>query len=357
MKVLYVGKYYAPQIGGIETVTETLCRELSARGVEVVCMVHHHHKWQKNIDLQQNLTVVKKWQAGSFMSVPLSVWTSEEINIYQPDIVHFHLPNPLPLFSLKNIKAKKVATYHCDIVGKGLPGGMYKAIYKKQLQQFDRIILTSRHLKMSSYFKKFELDSERINVVNLAVGLPKNIYKQKNEIKNIVFSGRFVKYKGVLHLLAAIKDLNVKLTLIGDGPEKPSYLKYIKKHSLNDKVKIISTMNKKDLYSELIKHDLFVLPSVNEAEAFGMSALEAMSLGLPVITTDLETGVKELNQHQKTGLVVRAGSVDDLREAIVFVMSDKKTHQEMSKQARQRVCRLFTQDVMIDRYLEIYKSL
>jgi glycosyltransferase involved in cell wall biosynthesis len=82
---------------------------------------------------------------------------------------------------------------------------------------------------------------------------------------------------------------------------------------------------------------LFVLPSINRCEKFGIGQLEEMACWKPVISSDLPTGVRSTNRHGITGLVVYPGDTDALTGAISILLSDPHLCAEFGSPARRRV--------------------
>jgi rhamnosyl/mannosyltransferase len=102
--------------------------------------------------------------------------------------------------------------------------------------------------------------------------------------------------------------------------------------------------------------DIFVLPSVTSAEAFGVVQLEAMACGRPVVSTALKSGVPWVNRHGETGLVVAPGDATALRNAIVQLIRDVGLRDRLGANARARVLREFTADRMAAQSIALYRS-
>ena len=103
--------------------------------------------------------------------------------------------------------------------------------------------------------------------------------------------------------------------------------------------------------------DAFVLPSVTRQEAFGMVQLEAMLCGRPVVSTELGTGVSWVNQHERTGLVVRPGDVAELRQALGRLITDSSLRQRLGSAAQARVLSHFTAERMCSATRTLYQEI
>jgi rhamnosyl/mannosyltransferase len=101
--------------------------------------------------------------------------------------------------------------------------------------------------------------------------------------------------------------------------------------------------------------DLFVFPSSERSEAFGLVQLEAMVSGKPVVTTELGTGTSFVTQNGVTGLVVSPRDPALLAEAVIRLTRDAGLRRHMGEAGRVRVLAEFTQDKMIQRIYDVYQ--
>ena len=125
------------------------------------------------------------------------------------------------------------------------------------------------------------------------------------------------------------KEISVKLLMIGDGPEKNKAEKKAKKLGIKDKVIFFGKSNETNKI--LSFSDLFLLPS--EIESFGLSALEAMAAGVPVISSDTG-GIPEVNKHNFSGLLSKVGDTEKMINDAVNLLSDEQILNDFKKNSR-----------------------
>ena len=102
----------------------------------------------------------------------------------------------------------------------------------------------------------------------------------------------------------------------------PRLHQQIRESGLGERVELMGRVDHNEAVALLHAAALFVLPSHQRSEAFGICQIEAMTCGLPVIATDLPTGVPEVNEHGRTGLIVPPGDPLALRRAISELLGD-----------------------------------
>ena len=116
--------------------------------------------------------------------------------------------------------------------------------------------------------------------------------------------------------------------MVGDGPDKKKAKDYLRKNNLKNRVIFLGKTNEVD---EIVcSSDLFLLPS--EKESFGLAALEAMALKVPVISTNTG-GLKELNINGNSGYTSEIGDIDSMSSNAIKILSDKSLKKKYRSQA------------------------
>ncbi|HEX7414655.1 MAG TPA: N-acetyl-alpha-D-glucosaminyl L-malate synthase BshA [Bacteroidia bacterium] len=278
--------------------------------------------------------------------------------------VHYAIPHASAALMAKNILATKnihipfITTLHgTDITLVGRDPAFLPVI-KYSLENSDAVTAVSESLKKDT-MSIFNLKKE-IKVIPNFVDLReynitfdkchRNRYAPDGE-KIMIHISNFRKVKRVEDVLRVFdkvrKQIPAKLILVGDGPERASIDKLCRE--LNTCGDIISVGKIADPKDVLSIADLFILPS--ETESFGLAALEAMAMKIPVISTNTG-GLPELNINGVTGYMSNVGDVDDMAKNTLHILSNETTLSKFKAAAYKRA-----EDFDITKILKDYETL
>jgi rhamnosyl/mannosyltransferase len=355
VKILHIGKYYEPYLGGIENFTYNLYHKLK-NDVEIVVLCYNT-KHKTEIIHDKGIKVVKVATFGKARSQPLAFGLTKWIEKLgkDADIIHLHFPNPLAEIAVLRARINKriIVTYHADIVKQKILSKIYSPFMNKILDKSELIIATSPdYAKSSKVLQKY---SKKVKIIPLGINFDTTLNKKevllikKKYGKFVLFVGRLIYYKGIEYLIEAFKDINAKLVVIGTGPLEYS----LKKRASNNIIFLGRVKNIKDYYSA---EEFFVFPSSERTEAFGVVLLEAMSFGKPVICTSLGTGTTFVNIHGKTGLVVKPKDSTALQQAINKLLSSTSLTKRFGEEGRKRVQKYFIIKKIAKEYLKVYHA-
>lgn len=362
MRVLQVNKLYNA-VGGIETAVRSTARGLASRGhdSQVLAAVERGRGYPQT-DGDVSIRTVGSF--GTIQSTPMA--PTFPIRLHQEvgdaDIVHHHLPNPLgPPSHLIALRGRHptVCTYHSDIVRQSTAFQFYRPVLERFLDRVDRILATSPVLlEESSVLAPYKSKCE---VVPLGIDLTSvdRTATYPDDLPDeplILFVGRLNYYKGLEYLIDAMTSVDAHLLVAGEGPRREELLHQVENRNLTDSITFLGYVPDPALEGLYEAADVFVLPSVEPSEAFGIVQLEAMAHGLPVINTDLPTGVPWVSRDGETGITVPPRDADALSDAIKWIFRHDEQRRVLGMAARERVEAEFTRGQMLDRLETIYED-
>ncbi len=375
MKIVQTNKAYAPLIGGMETIVTALAEGLSKKdGTEVealVCNATRSFRSTTRVINDVRVTYVPRW--GSITSLPVSPSFLTHLARARGDILHVHEPFPLVDLSfgvyprIRRHFKRIVVTYQSDIIRQKWALAFYRPFIHHFLSMTDRILVSSPALVEHSDI--LSLYRDRCEVVPLGLDLKWTGDRGKRSVRVeeirmlrgtplILFVGRLVYYKGLQYLIDAMAELAAaKLVIVGSGPLQGALERQIQSHQLRDRVTILPHMDSEELYSYYEACDVFVLPSTERSEAYGLVQIEAMASGKPVVSTEIQTGTTFVNQNGKTGFTVPPRDAGALAHAIEKLLRDNELRARFGRQAEERALREFTTESMVDRTYDIYRRL
>jgi rhamnosyl/mannosyltransferase len=258
-----------------------------------------------------------------------------------------------------------VIWHHADLLRPWWAPHTYGRLQRALYRRADCVIVSSPALAADS-----PLVAQARRVAVIPFGIPLERYRRSDPAEQaridriragapgprVLFVGRFVYYKGVQLLIEAMAKCPGTLVLIGEGPLEAELRQRTVALGLQDRVLFVGPVSDDELPAYYRASDVFVLPSVAKTEAFGVVQVEAMAAGLPVVSTNLPTGVPWVNQDGLTGLVVEPGDAAALASAIGALLGDADLRSRLARQAAARAEALFSRQRMIDRFRDVIET-
>lgn len=362
MKVLHVGKFYPPHWGGMETALKDICEVLSPC-IEVEALVAADGPSAVS-EIVGGVRISRLGIRGTLFSQPLVRGLGAYLRRIQADVVHLHEPNPLAMvqYLISGNPAPLVIHYHSDIVRQKRLRWLYRPWLSMGLARAQAIVVGSQELldgspvlarwKHKCVVIPFGIELEPY----LAIERP--VLPSPEGLPLILAVGRLAYYKGFHYLIEAMSQLPAaRLAIVGEGPERGELEARITRLGLGSRVELCGRLDDPGLLNWYRRADVFCLPSCERSEAFGLVQLEAMGAGLPVVSTDLPTGMRAINRHERTGFVVPPHDSGALATALVRLAADPALRRRFGDAARERARSLFGRDLMGRRILELYSKL
>ena len=362
LRVLHIGKFYPPHMGGIETHLQTLCERLTNIDLQVLVANDGRDSVEEVVSGVRVNRLATQFAVKSASYCPELV---AKIRSTPADIVHLHLPNPTGTIAYLQSRhpGKLVVTYHSDVVKQRILGSLFEPILQTALRKASAILATSPDYLRSS--ASLQPHKSRCHVV--PYGIPLDSFSQPDPAKVasirqlfgnrlIIGVGRLVYYKGFEYAIRAMRSIDAKLLIAGTGPLKTALEQEIRDCGVQDKVVLLGNIDNSEIAPYYHASKLFAFPSIARSEAFGIVQLEAMMAGLPVVNTSLDSGVPFVSQHGVTGLTVPPMDADAFANAANAILNDDVLHARFSQAARNRVANKFAAERMVTRTLSIYEQ-
>lgn len=294
----------------------------------------------------------------------------EVIEYEKLDLIHAHYAIPHAISAYlgkqillkKNKKIKIITTLHgTDITLVGLEPA-YLPLVKLGIEESDGVTAVSRFLKektLTNYY--IEKDIEVIyNFIDTELFSPKKNEQLKNYIapnneKILIHTSNFRPVKRVPDAIRVLhhikKQIPSKLVLVGDGPDRSECERLARELNLTNDVVFLG---KQDCLPEILNiADIFLMPS--QSESFGLSALEAMGCGIPVVSSSVG-GLPELIKHNETGYIAEIGDVERMAKYTVDLLTNERRYEIFSANSRKRAVEEFDKDIIIPQYLKFYEK-
>jgi len=356
-KLLIIGKFYDPVKGGIENIT-SFQENIYSKFNDIHFIFYSKKKSNSKKYFFFNYLNI----FSQPISVTLFLWIFKNINKYE--FIEIHTPNPLVMLyvwiaNYKN-KVKVIVHYHSDIVNQKVLNFFIKEIVNISLFKAYMIISTSKkYVNNSKFLKNY---THKIKIIPPVID-EKRFFNSNLTINSITHNtkllsiGRFVKYKGFENLIKSFTYLpnNYYLTLIGNGPLNKKYNYLINLYNLNERIEILNNVDDYLLGEKIKNCNMFVLPSINKSEAFGVVLLEALFFGRPLLTSNLsDSGVTEVNEENITGLYFDQSSPKDISKKIILLEKLIKSGNFNYKKIRKYYDLNYSKEITKTKYFSLY---
>lgn len=359
---------YPPVQGGIERAIYHLTA-LTRDEFEPSVLVAAGDEKRGSVEvIHGDVPVTKVASFGRALSTPLAPGFITALRRSRADLLHFHFPHPTGevAYLLSGARAPAVVTYHSDVIRQKRALALYQPMMSAFLNRVSLIMPTSeRYMETSETLAPYR---EKCRVVPL--GLPLEDYAATPEIdaraarfrerfgEFVFFIGRLRYYKGLRYLLDAAPALppGLKIVIAGDGNERAALEAQSARLGLGARVIFMGDVGHEDAVALFRAATSFCLPACERSEAYGLCQIEALACGLPIVSTDLPTGVPEINRHGVTGLIVPPKDPIALIEAISRLAADPALRAEMSRAAIERAHAEYTAVKMAQRVKAVYRE-
>jgi N-acetyl-alpha-D-glucosaminyl L-malate synthase BshA len=297
----------------------------------------------------------------NLISTIVNVALYEKLDILH---VHYAIPHASAAFMAREIlkklgsKLPYITTLHgTDITLVGRDPA-YKPVITFSITESDAVTTVSESLKNDT--KKYFGIRKNIDVIPNFIRLydytrsetncPKNLYAPNGE-KLLIHISNFRKVKRVEDVLRVFnivrKHIPAKLILVGDGPERANIEQLCRELDTCGDIHRLGKINNPE--QVLCVCDLFILPS--ETESFGLSALEAMAAGVPVISSNAG-GLPEVNINGITGYLSNVGDVENMAQNALSIIKDEKTLIKFKHNAKEQAKKFD-----LEKILPLYEAL
>lgn len=369
MKLLVIAPYFYPKIGGLEKYAWHISRGLKKSfGWEIVAVTANHAENIYQVETIEGIKIYRLPYWFKLSNTPINpnwfMTIARIIDHEQPDVINAHTPVPFIadvaaiLSSIKKIPF--VLTYHNDLVKQNILDLLFKIYYhtvgKVVGSIAHGIIVTSPYYaNASSYLKQYR---NKLHTIPPGVHLDyidaiephSHLIEHYKNKKIVLFVGQMDhthQHKGVTYLIESMKKLSktikdVHLILIGNGTMIDEY----KRMGEDISMEILTDISDDGLHIYYKLAQVVVLPSVSEAEGFGITLIEAGASKKPVVGSRVG-GIPYVIEHDVTGLLSKPGDSDDLAQQLKQIFTDTKRAQRMGHEGYKKVRSGYTWDKQI----------
>lgn len=291
MRILQICPRYYPQFGGVEEHVRNISERL-AKKHEVVVATTDPLGYLPREDFVEGVKVLryKCFAPNEAYYFSRQLWKYLVSNSNNFDLLHAHAYGAFPALyaALAKNNAKLFFTPHYHAVAHSCFSKMlhvpYNLVGRKIFEKADKVICVSNYEK-NIVLRSFKIDAGKIVRIPNGLNLKEftGLKKPAKTHRTILCVGRLEKYKGINHIIKIMPKLSNDITfeVVGSGPYKKHLLDLAKKLGVENRVAFFQNLARSELIQRYAAADLYL--QLSEAEAFGISVLEALATGVPCI--------------------------------------------------------------------------
>ncbi len=342
-KILIIGPSYKSR-GGIATLIGNMLRYKA----EGYCF--------KSQKLNEDVNIVSR---GILYPIYLLV---SMVRIFNYDIVHIHVSENggyyryVPVIYWARLLNRRIVIH--------VNSSKFDLFFNKQIGILKNIIIKSLDktnliitVGQEWYNVFIKLTATNVVIVHNFIEVPdENLYNPVSE--NIVTTGYVGQRKGYYDLIEAIPKIiekfpKYKFSFCGNGEVEQIKERLIEKQ-INDNVELTGWLSKKQIFQKLKSSSIYVLPTYNEG--MPLAILEAMSFGLPIITTKVGAIPSLINENEN-GIFVRPGNIAEISNALINLIDNEELRMQISNNNYQKIKESYSIESGMNQIIAHYKSI
>ncbi len=273
----------------------------------------------------------------------------------KPDLIHAHNLLPAGIISSeisRCVGVPVIVTEHSSAYGRGLVSNELYSIARSKIHSINALTCVGESLK-GTLEKKFNVNFEILPNLVEPIFLTAEFNKKSNEKFKFINVASLDGNKNQQLIIKAFAEnycgKNAELLIVGEGPNLSSLKNLASKLNVVKQVKFLGKMSREEVCNEMIMANCFLMSS--NYETFGVVIIEALSCGIPVISTRCGEAVNLINSNN--GMLVDVGNVEQMGKAMKYV--EENFSKYSSKILRSEMKCRYSSDIFAKRAIELYK--
>ena len=367
MRVLHTYKVFPPDvIGGITEVIAYIARGMATRH-ESSLLVARSRGWGRRYTFG-DIPVEALFSFGTLLSTPIAPSFPFVLakRSRKADLVALHQPFPLNDIGVALGLPRETAVvvhWHGEIVRQRSLTRLVAPFIRRTLARAQRIVVS--HSTLVSASPLLAAHSEKCAIIPYGIDVAywaeldgaqrRRVEELRSRYPRLVLAtGRLVSYKGFDVLIDALRRVDATAIIVGEGPLCHDLLRLAQQRGVAHRLILAGRLSRDDLKVHLHAARLYAFPSVGVAEAFGIVQLEAMAVGLPIVNTNLPTGVPHVARHGLEALTVPPNDPAVLATAIGQLLDDAALAQPLGAAGRRRATTEYDLQNFVKRIEDVY---